>query len=135
MFEAIGGVFIAISAFLMMIFHGKIAGISGIISNTISTKSFFSTERFWSLIFILGLIVGGLIMKFSTPSLFQSPSNLSFFELSIAGLLVGFGSRLGSGCTSGHAVCGVSRLSKRSITATFLFIIVAMVTVFIMKLL
>ncbi len=123
---SLGGVFIGLSATLLLIFNGRVAGISGILSGV-----FFQTKNdvFWRLAFVIGLIGGGLIAPylFNRPFVFEL--NASLPVVIVGGFLVGFGTRMGSGCTSGHSVCGISRFSWRSIVATVTFIFTAMLTV------
>ncbi len=125
-----GGALIGVAAVLFMTLNGRIAGISGIVGNlTVPT----SGDIAWRLAFTVGLIaapacyllLGGQI----PPTVFQ----VSTGPLIVAGLLVGFGSQVGNGCTSGHGVCGMARLSKRSIAATMTFMVTAAVTVFIVR--
>ncbi len=116
----LGGILIGLAAFAMMVLVGRIAGISGIVGQLLPPRR---GDRDWRLAFLMGLLVGGAIMFAIDSSLFTSvvgsPANL---QIVAAGLLVGFGTRLGSGCTSGHGVCGVSRLSGRSLVATLVFL-------------
>lgn len=125
----VGGLLIGLSAAILILFNGRIAGISGILSG-----AFFSTkhEKRWRLVFLLGLFASPFIYRLFTelPSLDIS-DNLA--KIVLAGLLVGFGTRLGSGCTSGHGVCGIARLSVRSIVATMVFMAAAILTVYITK--
>lgn len=125
----VGGLLIGLSAAILILFNGRIAGISGILSG-----AFFSTkhEKRWRLVFLLGLFASPFIYRLFTelPSLDIS-DNLA--KIVLAGLLVGFGTRLGSGCTSGHGVCGIARLSVRSIVATVVFMAAAILTVYITK--
>lgn len=125
----IGGLVIGLSAILLLIINGKIAGISGIYGKFISS---YPINHTWQVYFILGLIFGPII---ASPFGFSLPEtiSLSWPETIIGGLLVGFGSRYGSGCTSGHGICGIGRLSKRSIVATFIFMAVAVLTVYVMR--
>ncbi len=121
---AIGGGLIGLSAVLLMLLTGRIAGISGILGGLLD---FRSEDRDWRIAFIAGLIVAPLIagwMGLPPPEL---PA--SWTVIIAAGLLVGFGTRLGGGCTSGHGICGVARLSVRSIAATVVFMLAAIVTV------
>jgi len=110
---------------LFMLLNGRIAGISGIISNALPPRS-----SVWALAFVVGLPAGvlgyHLISGAASPST-ELPTSL----LIIGGLLVGIGTRLGSGCTSGHGVCGLARLSTRSLVATLIFMTVAIVTVYV----
>ena len=126
----IGGVLIGCAADLLLLVNGRIAGISGILGGVISNSS--SAERSWRLAFIFGLIAGaGLYSLFSNGLYVQLQASAPV--LVIAGLLVGLGTRLGSGCTSGHGVCGLARRSRRSLAATLLFMAVAAFTVFLTR--
>ena len=126
-----GGLLIGLSAVLLMLFEGRIAGISGIVSRLFPP---YSDNRFLSRAgFVLGLLIAPfLYMLFSghTPVISVSSDPVLMI---IAGLLVGFGAVLGSGCTSGHGVCGISRLSPRSLLATTLFMAAGFITVYIMR--
>ncbi|MBL1143201.1 MAG: YeeE/YedE family protein [Proteobacteria bacterium] len=123
-----GGALIGLSAVLMLLFNGRITGISGIVGSLLVNQSF--SERLWRALFILGLLIGAAIYITIHGEL-ELHLQASRSLLILSGLLVGIGTNLGSGCTSGHGVCGIARLSKRSITATLIFIGVAMLTVFI----
>lgn len=129
----VGGAIIGFASVFMMIMFGRVAGVSGIIGSLFKLPK---NDIAWRLSFLFGIISSGFIFSnFIDKTLLINNSNLSNYALVIlAGVLVGFGTRLGSGCTSGHGICGISRLSKRSIVATCVFLGVAMLTVFIMKL-
>ncbi len=115
----IGGVLIGLSASTMLLFDGKITGISGIFAGIFRpTKG----DTLWKVCFLAGLLVGGALLRVYLPRAFDFGVVRSWGVLAIAGLLVGIGTRLGNGCTSGHGVCGVSRLSARSIVATATFV-------------
>ena len=127
---AIGGALIGLSAVLLMLLTGRIAGISGIFGGLLNPDS---SDRGWRIAFLAGLILAPLLAGWigwgmPTP---QLPS--SWTVIAAAGLLVGFGSRLGGGCTSGHGICGVARLSVRSIAATAIFMLTAIATVAIVR--
>lgn len=122
---AIGGGIIGLASALLLAFNGRIAGISGITGGLISPTR---GEVSWRLMFMIGLVGGGLLMAFMMPEAFTASPRSTFWVIA-AGLLVGFGTRLGSGCTSGHGVCGLSRFSPRSLVATLTFIGAGMVTV------
>ena len=124
----IGGLFIGLASALLLIGKGRIFGISGIAAGLLSPKAKDTTWRF---VIILGLILGGLPVFVSMPEKFSNPFGSNIWMVAIAGLLVGFGTQLGSGCTSGHGVCGISRFSSRSIVATITFMIAGVVTVFL----
>ena len=114
-----GGSLIGLATFLMLYFNGKVAGISGIINGVMDKQN---SESKWRFSFLLGLFTGGMILQFFIPSSFQLIP-YSPFQLIMGGLLVGFGTVLGNGCTSGHGVCGISRLSPRSMIATITFML------------
>lgn len=131
-----GGVLIGISAVFLMSFLGRIAGISGVISQLInaqlinaqqSTKKKLATN--WRLYFTCGLVIGGWAYSELYGVQFAIRENFSTTTLIVSGLLVGCGTQMGNGCTSGHGVCGIARFSKRSIVATSLFMSSAIVTV------
>lgn len=127
MWSLIGGILIGLSASAMLGGLGKIAGISGIFMGIFEKPK--ASEK-WRYGFMGGLLSGGLLLLVLKPELMQydlEPFN--YWHAVFAGLLVGFGTRLGSGCTSGHGVCGLPRLSKRSFVATVTFISVGMITV------
>lgn len=126
---AIGGALIGLSSVIMMLFLGRITGISGIFGGVIFPKA---GEISWRVTFLVGLLVGGLLLLFVHPQAFPTGSlPRSLPSLLIAGVLVGFGTRMGSGCTSGHGVCGMARLSKRSFISVIVFLATGMLTVFI----
>lgn len=125
----IGGVIIGVASLALMLFNGRIAGISGIVAGAISDRA---DERMWRLAFVGGLVAGGAVLLLTMPTAFSAtPASLPVAI--VAGLLVGFGTRLGSGCTSGHGVCGLSRFSVRSLVATVTFIALGMVAVGVIR--
>ncbi|TOL89444.1 YeeE/YedE family protein [Vibrio parahaemolyticus] len=123
-----GGILLGISATILLLVNGKIAGISGIMNGIMSPKK---GDYSWRLLFAVGMIAGGLISVLMLGVAVPSTTNLSLGMVIAAGLLVGIGTRLGNGCTSGHGICGMGRLSKRSIVATCVFMAVAGLTVFV----
>jgi uncharacterized protein len=127
---AIGGALIGLAATALMLFAGRIAGISGIFAGCLNSNTI---DRGWRLAFIAGLVIAPLTARlFGAPPLTpQMPA--SWAIVVIAGLLVGVGTRLAGGCTSGHGVCGIARISPRSITATVVFMIMAVVVVAVMR--
>ncbi len=127
LYALLGGVLIGLAAATLHILLGRVAGISGIAGRVFSPDP---RERDWRSLFLLGLIGGGGLMYWIAPGQFASASVApSIAMYLIAGLAVGFGTRLGCGCTSGHGVCGVTRFSIRSTIATFTFIAAGALTV------
>lgn len=120
-----GGALIGIAAAGLLVLKRKTAGVSGILEGVVRGEK---GEFGWKLLFVAGLLAGGLAMKLVRPESFSAPSG-NLLAAVVAGLLVGFGTRLGGGCTSGHGVCGIGKLSKRSIVATLVFMAVGMLTV------
>ena len=118
----LGGVMLGVGASLLLIFSGKIAGISGIVAYLINPNNSDRKETAWRALFLIGLISAGLVYQLfaALPPVTINANNST---LIVAGLLVGFGSRMGSGCTSGHGICGLSRLSLRSLVATLSFML------------
>lgn len=126
----VGGVLIGLAATLLLVANGRIAGVSGIAGGLLSAAR---GEAAWRILFLLGLWLGALVYRVARGEWFPVEIGASWPTLVVAGLLVGFGTRLGGGCTSGHAVCGIARLSKRSIVATLIFMGTAIVTVFVTR--
>ena len=122
----VGGSLIGFAAFLFFAFNGRIAGISSISSGVINKNE----NRIDNILFLLGLIIGPIIFSFTGNEIDSILTN-SMPLLIIGGLLVGVGTKIGNGCTSGHGVCGISRFSLRSIIATITFIVTGVITVFI----
>jgi len=122
----VGGSLIGFAAFLFFVFNGRIAGVSSIASDSIIKNE----NRFENILFLSGLIIGPVIYSLSGKDI-ESVLNNSFPLLIAGGLLVGFGTKIGNGCTSGHGVCGISRFSIRSIVATIAFITTGVITVLI----
>ncbi len=125
-----GGALLGISAVLLLLINGKIAGISGILNGALSP---IKGDFLWRIAFILGLVIGGGVSFFWLDEPEDNLSHISLPLLLLAGFLVGLGTRLANGCTSGHGICGIGRLSMRSIVATCIFMLVAMLTVFLHK--
>ena len=113
-----GGVLIGLAALGAMFLHGRIAGISGIVGGLLRRPF---TDIGWRVTFVVGLLVGGLAVFIVDAGAFSNTAQRPLLVTALAGLLVGFGTRLGSGCTSGHGICGISRFSSRSIVATVTF--------------
>jgi uncharacterized membrane protein YedE/YeeE len=114
----LGGILIGVSGGLLLLTGGRIAGISGIVSGLLAP---FESESPWRLAFVVGLVGASLLIFNSHPAAF-SEAQASPLVLTLAGLLVGLGANVGSGCTSGHGVCGIGRFSPRSLVATAAFI-------------
>ena len=126
----IGGALIGLAAALLLLVNGRIAGISGILGGLITFNS--TSERLWRGAFIIGLMCGAALygwLRGGLPLQLQAGNSI----LLLAGLLVGFGTRLGSGCTSGHGICGLARRSPRSLAATTTFIACGILTVYLMR--
>lgn len=124
-----GGVMIGVAASILLLFNGKIAGISGILGGALKPSSL---DKGWRLIFLIGLIASPFLFSLASP-LPAVNVEASSTVLIIAGVLVGLGTRYGQGCTSGHGVCGLSRLSRRSLVATASFMVAGFVTVYVTR--
>ena len=128
---AIGGALIGLASGGLMLLNGRIAGISGIFHRAAE-----GSREAWRWAFLLGLIVSGLAMRAFFPSddTASNPNITGYFTAIIAGLLVGFGTRVGSGCTSGHGICGLARLSPRSLLAVLVFLASGIIVTAVMRL-
>lgn len=124
----LGGLLLGVSVVGYLYIHGRIAGISGLIGQVLNPQSIFKTPALW---FLLGLIIIPFVYGLCIQP--EIELNTSPWMMIIAGLLVGFGTRLGSGCTSGHGICGISRLSRRSILATAVFMWAGFMTVYVIR--
>ena len=129
--SAAGGVLIGIAAAMLVLFNGRIAGISGIVGGLLPPKPV--NDRTWRIAFILGLLLAPTLLAILAGDNRIGVPTAGPLVLIAAGLLVGVGTTLGNGCTSGHGICGISRLSPRSVAATATFVATAMVTVFIVR--
>lgn len=128
-----GGILIGAAAALMVVLLGRIAGISGIVGGLLQAATWSNRSQWgWRLAFVAGLLVAPLLWQLFAP-LPEVTMPRNPWVVVAAGLLVGFGTRLGSGCTSGHGVCGLSRLSLRSLVATVTFMVAGAVTVFVVR--
>lgn len=125
----LGGALLGLSSLLFLLLNGRIAGISSIVSG--SFKSLSSSPQ-WRWSFLLGLVLSPLVLTLFDYQT-SSSIDITWSMIIVGGFLVGFGSYLGSGCTSGHGICGIGRLSPRSIVSTCLFMVVAIIVVFISK--
>lgn len=126
----LGGILIGCAAGAMLLFDGKVAGISGIVAGILRPAL---NEAAWRIWFVAGLFGGGILLRVIDPSAYNFTIARSAMAIIVAGLLVGYGTRLGNGCTSGHGVCGVSRLSQRSIVATLIFLATGVMAVFVIN--
>lgn len=126
----VAGALIGLAASVVLLFHGRVAGISGIVGGLLQPTPTDTHFRGW---FLAGLFLAGLVGRVIAPDAFAHPAVAGLGITALAGLLVGFGTRLGNGCTSGHGVCGLSRLSTRSLVATLTFISTGAVTVFLAR--
>lgn len=128
LFAFLGGTLLGLSVVGYLYVNGRIAGVSGLIAQVLNLQTIFKTPALW---FLLGLFVVPFFY-----GLLQTPNielNASPLMMIVAGLLVGFGTRMGSGCTSGHGICGISRLSKRSMIATMTFMFAGFITVYLIR--
>ena len=126
----LGGVLIGTSAIALLALDGRIAGVSGILGGIVSPRR---GDVAWRVCFVVGLVVGGLCVRALFAEPFRGIRSTPYAGVGVAGLLVGLGASLGSGCTSGHGVCGIGRLSPRSIVATVTFMVAGALTVFAVR--
>jgi uncharacterized protein len=126
----VGGMMIGGAASLLLWLNGRIAGVSGIAWELLARPR---GEGGWRLAFLIGLVLGALIFRWASGDSLAPTIHASWAFVIFGGLLVGFGTRLGTGCTSGHGVCGLARLSPRSMAATVTFMATAMATVFVAR--
>ena len=125
-----GGVLIGLAGAILLLFNGRIAGVAGILAGVLKPGA---GEWSWRAAFVAGLLAGGLAIYLAAPGAMAMEVQRAWPVLIAGGVLVGFGARLGSGCTSGHGVCGLSRLSPRSWVATGAFTLTGMVTVYVLE--
>lgn len=122
-----GGALIGLAASVFLLTHGKIAGISGMFGGLLQPRTEDGPVRF---AFVAGLVLAGVVARMFVPGAFTAPPpSRTLAVIALAGLLVGFGTRIGNGCTSGHGVCGIGRFSVRSLVATVTFIATGALTV------
>jgi uncharacterized membrane protein YedE/YeeE len=126
----LGGALIGLAAAALLLLTGRIAGVSGIVGGLLPPRP---GDAAWRALFAAGLVAGGFLLRALATDPFRGLATTPQAVLIAAGLLVGFGASLGSGCTSGHGVCGVSRLSPRSIVATLTFMLAGGVTVYVVR--
>ena len=123
----LGGIFIGLAVAVFFLFNGRLVGISGIAANALTEKN----NRFDNILFLLGLVIGPILYSLFTKNEINITISNSYILLIFAGLLVGIGTRISGGCTSGHGISGIGRISLRSIVATITFMIVGILTVLI----
>lgn len=121
----LGGVLVGVGLAVPLLVNGRVAGVSGMLAST------FPMRGGWPVAFLLGLVAGGVVLSRVAPDTVQFDVARSLPSLLIAGVLVGFGTRLGGGCTSGHGICGVSRLARRSLVGTMVFMVTGAVVVWV----
>ncbi|MEQ8166507.1 MAG: YeeE/YedE family protein [Alphaproteobacteria bacterium] len=129
----VGGALIGLAATLLMALNGRIAGVSGILGGLVSPDGGARSDRFWRLMFVIGLVAGALIFRLAGGDLSPYRIDATLPWIIVSGFIVGFSTRVGSGCTSGHGICGIGRLSMRSLVATVLFLGTAMVTTYVIR--
>lgn len=125
----IGGAMVGLSASLLVLSHGRVAGVAGLFGRMLQRRS---DDRALAIAFVAGLVIAGFVLRAVWPASLGA-GVVSLGATVAAGLLVGYGTRLGNGCTSGHGVCGISRLSPRSLAATLTFILAGALTVFVVR--
>lgn len=125
-----GGILIGLSATIMLLFNGRVTGISNILSGLLTPST---GEWLWRLVFLTGMMIGTVSYIYIFPDSFTPRTDFPLYLVITGGFLVGFGTRLGRGCTSGHAICGIARLSPRSIIATCTFMFSGGITVFVIR--
>ncbi|NOQ64859.1 MAG: YeeE/YedE family protein [Methyloprofundus sp.] len=126
----LGGALIGLSVSLLLLLNGRMAGISGIMNGLFSAPK---KEEIWRGLFLVGLVIGAVIFQLLTNDSLSLRQDYPILLIILGGFLVGFGTRMGSGCTSGHGICGIANFSIRSISATITFMLSGMVTVYILK--
>jgi len=127
----VGGVMIGLAAAVLFWVNGRIAGVSGIANGAFSQSG---DERRWRWVWLIALVAGGILASILSGGMaFEPRSGFPVWMIAAGGLLVGFGTRMGSGCTSGHGVCGIARLSPRSLAATGVFMATGAATVFVVR--
>ncbi len=124
----LGGIIVGVSAITLMLFTGKTAGISGILNGAVE-----SADRVWRIVFLIAMVLGGLFAVYVLGGHVPDQYSGSLVLVIVAGLLVGVGTRIGNGCTSGHGICGIGRFSIRSVVATCTFMATAMLTVLLVS--
>ncbi len=136
----VGGVMIGVAALLLMLTHGRVMGISGVVGGILGgmfaagdKSAGDKSDVVWRVLFVIGVLVGPFVLMALTGAPVERASVASGFTLPIAGFLVGLGTAIGAGCTSGHGICGLARLSVRSAVAVGMFMTTAIITVYIVR--
>ncbi|WP_446751511.1 YeeE/YedE family protein [Vibrio sp. VA3] len=124
----LGGIIVGVSAITLMLFTGKTAGISGILNGAVE-----NADRVWRIVFLIAMVLGGVFAVYVLGGHVPEQYSVSVVLVIVAGLLVGVGTRIGNGCTSGHGICGIGRFSIRSVVATCTFMATAMLTVLLVS--
>ncbi|MFH4475593.1 YeeE/YedE thiosulfate transporter family protein [Vibrio alginolyticus] len=124
----LGGIIVGVSAITLMLFTGKTAGISGILNGAVE-----NADRVWRIVFLIAMVLGGVFAVYVLSGHVPEQYSGSVVLVIVAGLLVGVGTRIGNGCTSGHGICGIGRFSIRSVVATCTFMATAMLTVLLVS--
>ena len=125
-----GGVLIGISVTLLLLFNGRIGGVSGIMNGALFAPK---CDRIWRLTFLAGLVLGAFVFHLLAPDFTVPRQGYPLLLLGLGGFLIGFGTRMGGGCTSGHGICGIANLSIRSLIATLTFMATGMITVYTIR--
>ena len=125
-----GGVLIGISVTLLLLFNGRIGGVSGIMNGALFASK---GDRIWRLTFLAGLVLGAFVFHLLAPDFTVLRQGYPLLLLGLGGFLIGFGTRMGGGCTSGHGICGIANLSIRSLIATLTFMVTGMITVYTIR--
>lgn len=126
----IGGAIIGLAASLLLLFNGRIFGVTGVLSGAIWS---YGQDKLWRIAAIVGLFLGSWLTSMVAPNLFDYKFETSLWPMALAGVFVGFGTRLGSGCTSGHGICGLPRFSMRSLIAVMTFMATGAITTYIIR--
>ncbi|EPE2679902.1 YeeE/YedE family protein [Vibrio alginolyticus] len=124
----LGGIIVGVSAITLMLFTGKTAGISGILNGAVE-----NADRVWRIVFLIAMVLGGVFAVYVLGGHVPEQYSGSVVLVIVAGLLVGVGTRIGNGCTSGHGICGIGRFSIRSVVATCTFMATAMLAVLLVS--
>ena len=128
--SSVGGALIGLAAIALLYFNGRIAGMSGIVAGVLRPAS---DDALWRLVFVAGLLAGAVLIRWLHPEAMAVHIDVALIPVLVAGVLVGLGTRIGNGCTSGHGVCGVGRLAPRGMVASLVFFVTAVVTSYVIR--